>query len=315
MGYNYQNLDDKAIEELKRAEDYLDTLQFDKARQIYKKYDLDDENDDEFYRLYAIRVEARVLYNNKEYAKLFEFLGNHRDFVDDVIFGPCFEELETFTQAFYYYDRGQYLKAYRLFDELELKSDVPYSKCYGKPIYHLHRYIPYSYRADEKDEAFRQNIYMLKDIDNNHPGDEDVLQEFGYELYYVAADLCEGNEIMVAMVPSSKANKQNNMIRCIKYMKSFYDERFGDNKCIIVEDGFKRTTDVEASHELHGNRVSQQRHEETIECTLIPYKSRLVIVDDICTTGRQMEVCRQKAMERGFNKKYCYSIVLGQTWH
>lgn len=191
-----------------------------------------------------------------------------------------------------------------------------------KGIYYIHDYIP-QYKWDRmsfEETEISQRLLRYKD-----EGNEYALNFFTDELKIAISLFSKKvlddniNQIALFAVPPSKVDKYSPMRISINNIAN--DKKYKSSlKNIIIKDYGEvliRTKDVNTSHINDDRRAYRHEHILSIDSTVdfedYPKDIAYLILDDITTTGTQMEVCRDVLIDNYTPEDNIYMMAIGAT--
>ena len=188
-------------------------------------------------------------------------------------------------------------------------------------VYYIHDYIrqaDFSLYPEEKTQISKR-IWNYKD------GDPDALKEFTKDLddaiYQISLN-AKGRQFALVAVPPSKKDKYSPVRESIKLIV-LHNSRGTDTmhrSKVLLDYGklLLRDYDIPAMHEylVFSEKPSDEVRKNSIKCTqkdLSKVNANFIIMDDVTTTGRSMEICEEILMEHGVRQKNIYKLAVSGT--
>lgn len=190
-------------------------------------------------------------------------------------------------------------------------------------VFYLDHYIPKRYWQyfNEDKLAFSQNLLIYKNNANNNIWANYTLDLMNALAYIAENRLWCAMEIHMVAVPSSNPVKQSTMKKTINKIAELSDdgtvERLTQCKKpmrnaagLIVRQNY-----VQAAHLSTDQRPSFQEHVDSMRLCKQPNRANIgyVIMDDILTTGTQMNACNYLLSQAGVNPMFIEHLVIGRT--
>ena len=124
--------------------------------------------------------------------------------------------------------------------------------------------------------------------------------------------------LIVAAVPSSKTYKNSPMLKVAAYIRDCFNGIDGeDDPELSFLDMFTRSRDVTPSHYVEmRNRPSFDEQKASIQCNYPEFCSednQCLIIDDVTTTGRVMNACKEILVENGMPEENIIMLAFAKT--
>ncbi len=190
-----------------------------------------------------------------------------------------------------------------------------------KGIYYLHNYIPsrnFSKHSDEENEESKM-MWAYKD-----GSDPKVSLKYTKELMQAIAELSQdmvAEKIGLVAVPPSKVEKYSPIRESIKQIADWYRLGIAKNMyhCnkMILDCGnlIFRTHDIPTSH--NERRATYKEQMDSLSCKrdeLSKLWTTFIILDDVTTTGKSLDACRNVLLDHGAVSKYIYRMAIAKTY-
>lgn len=203
-------------------------------------------------------------------------------------------------------------------------------------IYYLDEYCPkWKFRYATDDEI--SQTHAMWEYKN---GDNGAVEEYTTILLEAITILTKHRfpkRVGLVAVPPSKSDSRSSIresISMIVDMSDFSDEEFygfdadldesinycvselADSGIILYDCGnlLRRKYDISTAH--YGHRASYAEQYHSIECTednLEKFGMLFILIDDITTTGKSMDVCRQIMVDHGAESEHILRLALART--
>ena len=183
-------------------------------------------------------------------------------------------------------------------------------------VYYLTEYIPKRLWRYKEEEELEDSKLVLRLKEN----DEEAIDVVKERMLDAAEDLIDFDEcwLVVATVPSSKADKESPMLTVAAYIRDYFNSS-DDEEDSVLEflDMFSRITDVRTSHYADPlQRPKYDEHKDSIRCNYPEYcnqYTRCLLIDDVTTTGTIINVCRDILIENGMPEEHIIPLVFAKT--
>lgn len=183
--------------------------------------------------------------------------------------------------------------------------------------YKLYKYFRKDAICSTEDDIIRKKIWAYKD-----GFDKDIISEFTHNLFELIAQIIQkhfldSKQVFLLSIPSSTVGKINTIQKSITAMvnwekQGYLKEKYNCSAELLdYGNAIIRTESIES--EKSGIR-SFERQVSTMKLNMdIPTDSKIILLDDIRTTGNIIQACWHILNKNGISSKNIQNCVIAQT--